>query len=51
MKKMCENIMVLHVRTKTCVPEIWCATDRQIDVLTDGQTEKVTYRGRGECTT
>ena len=27
------------------VPEIWCMTDGWMDRLTNGQTEKVTYRG------
>ena len=27
------------------VPEIWCMTDGWMDRLTNGQMEKVTYRG------
>ena len=45
MKKMRGDIIILHMCTKNysqmMYRQIWCTTDRR----TDGQTEKVTYRG------
>ena len=43
-KKKTPGNIILHMCTKNyeqTVPEMWCATDG----WTDGQTEKVTYRG------